>query len=93
MGLFLVIGAGVDYSIFQWEHRGARGNWTRLGIYTGRGYDMHVAWASWTELNLSRCGLWFDRRAWTLFLSLAFSPLVALGFPSSKATEIEAGHA
>ena len=32
MGLFLVIGAGVDYSIFQWEHAQSEGNWTRLGI-------------------------------------------------------------
>jgi predicted exporter len=32
MGLFLVIGAGVDYGIFQWEHATANGNWTRLGI-------------------------------------------------------------
>jgi predicted exporter len=32
MGLFLVIGAGVDYSIFQWERSGSSGVWTRLGI-------------------------------------------------------------
>jgi len=33
MGLLLVIGAGVDYSIFQWEHGAGAANWTRLGIF------------------------------------------------------------
>ncbi len=32
MGLFLVVGAGVDYSIFQWEHPADEGKWTRVGI-------------------------------------------------------------
>lgn len=32
MGLFLVVGAGVDYAIFQWEHPRAAGKWTRVGI-------------------------------------------------------------
>lgn len=32
MGLFLVVGAGVDYAIFQWEHPQAAGKWTRVGI-------------------------------------------------------------
>ncbi len=32
MGLFLVIGAGVDYAIFQWEHPSEQGRWTRVGI-------------------------------------------------------------
>jgi predicted exporter len=32
MGLFLVAGAGVDYSIFQWETPGRSGDWTRVGI-------------------------------------------------------------
>jgi predicted exporter len=37
MGAFVVIGAGVDYAIFQWEHPGARGNWTRVGILLAAG--------------------------------------------------------
>ncbi|HEY4345650.1 MAG TPA: MMPL family transporter [Parvibaculum sp.] len=32
MGLFLVVGAGVDYAIFQWEHPREGGTWTRVGI-------------------------------------------------------------
>jgi len=32
MGLFLVLGAGVDYAIFQREHPGETGKWTRVGI-------------------------------------------------------------
>jgi len=36
MGAFLVIGAGVDYSIFQWEH-GAEASWTRVGIMIAAG--------------------------------------------------------
>ncbi|ABS63115.1 putative lipoprotein transmembrane [Parvibaculum lavamentivorans DS-1] len=32
MGLFLVVGAGVDYAIFQREHPGEDGKWTRVGI-------------------------------------------------------------
>lgn len=32
MGLFLVVGAGVDYAIFQWEKPDAQGRWTRVGI-------------------------------------------------------------
>lgn len=32
MGLFLVVGAGVDYAIFQWEHPEEAGKWTRVGI-------------------------------------------------------------
>lgn len=32
MGLFLVVGAGVDYAIFQREHPGDDGKWTRVGI-------------------------------------------------------------
>lgn len=32
MGLFLVVGAGVDYAIFQWEHPSEQGRWTRVGI-------------------------------------------------------------
>lgn len=32
MGLFLVVGAGVDYAIFQWEHPLDEGKWTRVGI-------------------------------------------------------------
>src|SRR3546814_15658129 len=32
MGLFLVVGAGVDYAIFQWEHPKEDGTWTRVGI-------------------------------------------------------------
>ncbi|MCE9650890.1 MAG: MMPL family transporter [Parvibaculum sp.] len=32
MGLFLVVGAGVDYAIFQWEHPREEGVWTRVGI-------------------------------------------------------------
>lgn len=32
MGLFLVVGAGVDYAIFQTEHPSERGRWTRVGI-------------------------------------------------------------
>ena len=32
MGAFVVAGAGVDYAIFQWEHPGKRGDWTRVGI-------------------------------------------------------------
>jgi predicted exporter len=32
MGLFLVLGAGVDYAIFQREHPDENGKWTRVGI-------------------------------------------------------------
>jgi len=32
MGLFLVVGAGVDYAIFQREAADANGRWTRVGI-------------------------------------------------------------
>ena len=32
MGLFLVVGAGVDYAIFQWESPREEGRWTRVGI-------------------------------------------------------------
>lgn len=32
MGLLLVVGAGVDYAIFQWEHPKEAGKWTRVGI-------------------------------------------------------------
>ncbi|MGV8996672.1 MAG: MMPL family transporter [Parvibaculaceae bacterium] len=32
MGLFLVVGAGVDYAIFQWENPDKDGDWTRVGI-------------------------------------------------------------
>ncbi|MEX2249512.1 MAG: hypothetical protein WD671_07740, partial [Parvibaculum sp.] len=32
MGLFLVVGAGVDYAIFQREHPDENGKWTRVGI-------------------------------------------------------------
>jgi predicted exporter len=80
MALFLVIGAGVDYSIFQWEHRGARGNWTRLGIAL-------AAIMTCTSLGLLGLSSIYPVAAFGLtvalgvLLSLAFSPLVALGFP------------
>jgi len=80
MALFLVIGAGVDYSIFQWEHRGARGNWTRLGIAL-------AAIMTCTSLGLLGWSSIYPVAAFGLtvalgvLLSLAFSPLVALGFP------------
>ena len=32
MGLFLVVGAGVDYAIFQREAADANSRWTRVGI-------------------------------------------------------------
>jgi predicted exporter len=79
MALFLVIGAGVDYSIFQWEHRGARGNWTRLGITL-------AAVMTCTSLGLLGLSSIYPVAAFGLtvalgvLLSLAFSPLVALGF-------------
>jgi predicted exporter len=80
MALFLVIGAGVDYSIFQWEHRGPRGNWTRLGIAL-------AALMTCTSLGLLGLSSIYPVAAFGLtvalgiFLSLALSPLVALGFP------------
>lgn len=92
MALFLVIGAGVDYSIFQWEHRGARGNWTRLGITL-------AAVMTCTSLGLLGLSSIYPIAAFGLtvalgiILSLAFSPLVALGFPSSSATESKPDHA
>jgi predicted exporter len=83
MALFLVIGAGVDYSIFQWEHRGARGNWTRLGITL-------AAIMTCTSLGLLGLSSIYPVAAFGLtvalgvLLSLAFSPLVALGYPTER---------
>ncbi|GAB2179351.1 MMPL family transporter [Dongia sp. agr-C8] len=83
MALFLVVGAGVDYSIFQWEHRGARGNWTRLGITL-------AAIMTCTSLGLLGLSSIYPVAAFGLtvalgvLLSLAFSPLVALGFPAER---------
>jgi predicted exporter len=78
MGLFLVIGAGVDYSIFQGERRGAPSAWTRLGIAL-------AALMTCTSLGLlgfssvlpvASFGL---NVALGIFLSLMLSPIAILG--------------
>jgi predicted exporter len=83
MGLFLVIGAGVDYSIFQWEHRGARGSWTRLGISL-------AALMTCTSLGLLGFSSIYPVASFGMtvalgiFLSLMLSPMVALGFSAGN---------
>jgi predicted exporter len=78
MGLFLVIGAGVDYSIFQVERDGSSGAWTRLGIAL-------AALMTCTSLGLlgfssvlpvASFGL---NVALGVFLSLVLSPIALLG--------------
>ncbi|MEN3976581.1 hypothetical protein [Emcibacter sp. SYSU 3D8] len=32
MALFLVLGVGIDFAVFQWEHPGEAGRWTRVGV-------------------------------------------------------------
>ena len=32
MALFLVLGVGIDFAVFQWEHPGEVGRWTRVGV-------------------------------------------------------------
>ena len=83
MALFLVVGAGVDYSIFQWEHREARGHWTRLGIAL-------AALMTCTSLGLLGFSSIYPVASFGMtvalgiFLSLVLSPLVALGFPGGE---------
>lgn len=75
MGLFLVVGAGVDYAIFQWEHPREGGTWTRVGI---------VLAASMTCISVGLLGLSsvLPVRSFGLtvaigiLLSLVLSPLV-----------------
>lgn len=74
MGLFLVMGAGVDYAIFQREHPGDDGKWTRVGI---------VLAALMTCISVGLLGLssvlpvrsFGVTVAVGVFLSLALSPL------------------
>jgi predicted exporter len=79
MALFLVVGAGVDYSIFQWERRGASGRWTRLGIAL-------AALMTCTSLGLLGFSSIYPVASFGMtvalgiFLSLVLSPLVSLGF-------------
>jgi predicted exporter len=86
MALFLVIGAGVDYSIFQWEHRDARAPWTRLGIAL-------AALMTCTSLGLLGFSSIYPVASFGMtvalgiFLSLALSPLVTLGFPKLTGAE------
>ncbi|HEX7775986.1 MAG TPA: hypothetical protein VF449_05610, partial [Parvibaculum sp.] len=75
MGLFLVVGAGVDYAIFQWEHPSEAGRWTRVGI---------VLAALMTCISVGLLGLSSVLPVKSLgvtvaigiFLSLVLSPLV-----------------
>jgi predicted exporter len=75
MGLFLVVGAGVDYAIFQWEHPSEAGKWTRVGI---------VLAAVMTCISVGLLGLSSVLPVKSLgvtvsvgiFLSLVLSPLV-----------------
>jgi predicted exporter len=75
MGLFLVVGAGVDYAIFQWEHPSEAGQWTRVGI---------VLAALMTCISVGLLGLSSVLPVKSLgitvaigiFLSLVLSPLV-----------------
>jgi predicted exporter len=92
MGLFLVIGAGVDYSIFQWEHGGSRGRWTRLGITL-------AALMTCTSLGL----LGFSSVlpvasfgvtvALGIFLSLILSPIASFGRASQSESQKTPDHA
>jgi len=78
MGLFLVIGAGVDYGIFQWEHAASNGNWTRLGIALA---------ALMTCISLGLLGFssilpvasFGANVALGIFLSLVLSPIAIFG--------------
>lgn len=75
MGLLLVVGAGVDYAIFQWEHPQEAGKWTRVGI---------VLAALMTCISVGLLGLSSVLPVKSLgvtvaigiFLSLVLSPLV-----------------
>jgi predicted exporter len=86
MGLFLVVGAGVDYSVFQWEKRGTDSHWTRLGITL-------AAAMTCTSLGLLGLSSVFPVASFGLtvalgiFLSLILSPLVNLGISSRHRKE------
>jgi predicted exporter len=86
MALFLVIGAGVDYSIFQWEHRDSRAPWTRLGIAL-------AALMTCTSLGLLGFSSIYPVASFGMtvalgiFLSLALSPLIALGYSEKGSAE------
>ncbi|MES1991336.1 MAG: MMPL family transporter [Pseudomonadota bacterium] len=79
MGLFLVVGAGVDYAIFQWENPGQEGDWTHVGI---------VLAASMTCISVGLLGLSsvLPVRSFGLtvavgiLISLLLSPLVRVSF-------------
>jgi len=79
MGLFLVVGAGVDYAIFQWENPDQDGDWTRVGI---------VLAAAMTCISVGLLGLSsvLPVRSFGLtvaigiLISLLFSPLVRVSF-------------
>ncbi len=78
MGLLLVVGAGVDYGIFQWERPAAQGRWTRVGIALA---------AAMTCVSVGLLGLssvlpimsFGVTVALGIVLSLALSPLVRCG--------------
>ncbi|MDO9128050.1 MAG: hypothetical protein Q7U42_14390, partial [Parvibaculum sp.] len=89
MGLFLVVGAGVDYAIFQREHPGEDGKWTRVGI---------VLAALMTCISVGLLGLssvlpvksFGVTVAVGIFVSLALSPLARGRGPGvSDGEEIE----
>lgn len=78
MGLFLVIGAGVDYGIFQWEHPASKGRWTRVGIVLAATMTcISVGMLGWSSvLPVKSFGA---AVAIGIFLSLVLSPLARLG--------------
>jgi len=86
MALFLVVGAGVEYSIFQWEHRDYRIPWTRLGVSL-------AALMTCTSLGLLGFSSIYPVASFGMtvalgiFLSLALSPLITLGYSRKDSTE------